>query len=235
MLLPIGNPASHQGASAAPKSLEGKLAVITGASRGMFPMFSLFKHKSTNSSTGIGATIAQKLASKGCAVVLNYSSPKSSSQCTSLATELENEHPVKCLAIQADMSSISGPAELIRMAKEHFPATSPFRVDIIVNNAGVVRNATIENTDPTSFDWMYQTNVRGPLLLVKAAMPYLPHERSGRVVNVSSISSTEGLVEQSVYAGTKAALEAMTRSWAREFSERCTVNAINPGPVATSM
>jgi NAD(P)-dependent dehydrogenase (short-subunit alcohol dehydrogenase family) len=82
---------------------------------------------------------------------------------------------------------------------------------------------------------MYRTNVLGPLLLMQAALPFLPHDRTARIVNVSSISSTEGFVGQSVYGGSKAALEAMTRTWARELASRGTVNAINPGPVKTDM
>ncbi|KAH8771180.1 hypothetical protein F5882DRAFT_179589 [Hyaloscypha sp. PMI_1271] len=82
---------------------------------------------------------------------------------------------------------------------------------------------------------MYRINVLGPLLLIQAALPYLPNDRSGRIVNLSSISSSEGFVGQSVYGGSKAALEAMTRTWARELAERCTVNAVNPGPVKTGM
>lgn len=133
------------------------------------------------------------------------------------------------------MGSIAGPADLIQLAKAQLHPESPFQVDIMINNAGVVRNAMVEDIDPPDFDWMYQVNVRGPLLLVKAAIPYLPHDRSGRIVNISSISSTEGFMEQSIYGGTKAALEAMTRTWSRELAERCTVNAINPGPVMTDM
>lgn len=70
---------------------------------------------------------------------------------------------------------------------------------------------------------------------MQAAQPHLPTDRSGRVVNLSSVSAGCGFVGQSVYGGTKAALEAMTRTWSRELSERCTVNAINPGPVLTPM
>lgn len=65
-------------------------------------------------------------------------------------------------------------------------------------------------------------------------MPYLPNDRSGRIVNMSSVSSSMGFASQSVYGGTKAALEAMTRTWARELAERATVNAVNPGPVKVS-
>ena len=70
---------------------------------------------------------------------------------------------------------------------------------------------------------------------MQAATPYLPTDRSGRVVNVSSVSASIGLIGQTVYGGSKAALEAMTRTWARELAENCTVNSINPGPVATDM
>ncbi len=75
----------------------------------------------------------------------------------------------------------------------------------------------------------------GPLLLLQAAQPYRPSDRSGRVVNLSSVSSATGFVGQSVYCGTKAALEAMTRTWARELADRSTVNAVNPGPVLGPM
>ena len=81
------------------------------------------------------------------------------------------------------------------------------------------------------FHQMYNVNVLAPLLLTQACEPYLPTDRSGRIVNVSSVSSAIGYPSQSIYAGTKAALEAMTRTWSRELAERCTVNCVNPGPV----
>jgi 3-oxoacyl-[acyl-carrier protein] reductase len=99
----------------------------------------------------------------------------------------------------------------------------------------VSKNNRIEDCTIEDYEWQYRVNVLGPLLLMQAALPYLPHDRTGRIVNVSSVSSSEGFVGQSVYGGTKAALEAMTRTWARELAERATVNAINPGPVATDM
>ncbi len=124
----------------------------------------------------------------------------------------------------------------MQAAHDHFsPLSGPFQIDIVVNNAGVASNAKIEDFRIEDYEWMYRINVLGPLLLIQALKPYLPHDRSGRVINVSSISSSEGFVGQSVYGGTKAALESMTRTWARELAERCTVNAINPGPVKTEM
>jgi 3-oxoacyl-[acyl-carrier protein] reductase len=177
------------------------------------------------------------LASKGASLILNYMSDISEEATTTLAKELEEQHGTRCFSIKADLGSSEGPSSLISAAREHFTNEDgdPFRIDILVNNAGVAKNSTIAQTTVEDFEWMYTVNVRGPLLLVKAVLPYFPRDRSARIVNVSSISSTEGFVEQSIYGGTKAALEAMTRTWARELAECGTVNAVNPGPVKTDM
>ena len=144
---------------------------------------------------------------------------------------------MQCFIVQADLGSPNGPAHIITSAKNHFshPKTGRFQIDILVNNAGVSKNLKIEECTISDWEWQYKINVLGPLLLMQAALPYLPHDRSGRIVNLSSVSSSEGFIGQSVYGGTKAALEAMTRTWARELAERATVNAINPGPVKTDM
>ncbi|TVY33670.1 L-xylulose reductase [Lachnellula occidentalis] len=201
------------------RPLEGKLAIVTGASR------------------GIGSSIAHNLASKGASIVLNYTSDSSSAVSAQLSETLTQEYGVQCFVIQADMGSPNGPAHIITSAKNHFshPKTGRFQIDILVNNAGVSKNLTVEECTISDWEWQYKINVLGPLLLIQAALPYLPHDRSGRIVNLSSVSSSEGFVGQSVYGGTKAALEAMTRTWARELAERATVNAINPGPVKTDM
>lgn len=135
------------------------------------------------------------------------------------------------------MGTENGPAHIIDIAVNHFshPKPKKFQLDIIVNNAGVAGKTKIEDCTCEEFARLYNVNVRGPLLLMKAALPYLPTDRSGRIVNVSSVSSSLGFEEDGMYGGTKAALEAMTRTWARELSERATVNAVNPGPVATDM
>ncbi|KAK2625294.1 hypothetical protein QTJ16_005663 [Diplocarpon rosae] len=199
--------------------LEGKLAIITGASR------------------GIGEAIAHNLASKGANLILNYTSDSSSKATSDLSSLLTDCYGVACLAVQADMGLPTGPAHLIATAKNRFshPKTGVFQIDILINNAGVSKNLTIAECTISDFEWQYKINVLGPLLLVQAALPYLPHDRSGRIINLSSVSSSQGFVGQSVYGGTKAALEAMTRTWSRELAERATVNAINPGPVKTDM
>ncbi|KAI1081274.1 short-chain dehydrogenase [Whalleya microplaca] len=200
------------------RTLEGKLAIITGASR------------------GIGEAIAEKLASYGANVVLGYTSPSSEAPTQELARKLSSTHNVQTLVVQADLGQVSGPEQLIAAAKAGMTKEGkPFQIDILINNAGVAHNNPLPDVTTEQFETSYRTNVLGPLLLTQASQPYLPHDRSGRIVNLSSVSSSTGFIEQSVYGGTKAALEAMTRTWARELAERATVNAVNPGPVLTSM
>lgn len=135
------------------------------------------------------------------------------------------------------MGSPSGPAYLIAAAKNNFshPKTGHFLINVIINNAGVAQNAPLESVTPESFTHIYTINVLGPILLLQAALPYLPYDRSGRIVNLSSVSASLGFRAQTLYGGSKAALESMTRTWSRELAERATVNAVNPGPVLTDM
>jgi 3-oxoacyl-[acyl-carrier protein] reductase len=186
---------------------------------------------------GIGAAIAENLASKGCNIILNYTSDSSADATARLRRELEQTYEVTCLDVKADMGAADGPRDLITVAKKSMsdPKTGEFQIDIVINNAGVAKDSRIEEIQVEDFERIYRINVLGPIRVMQAVLPYLPDDRSGRVVNVSSVSSSEGFIGQSVYGGTKAALEAMTRTWARELAERATVNAINPGPVKTDM
>ncbi|KAF7946418.1 hypothetical protein EAE96_009416 [Botrytis aclada] len=200
------------------RPLEGKLAVITGASR------------------GIGAAIAENLASKGANLVLNYTSNSSATLTSELSKKLEEKHSIKTFVVQADVSEKSGAETIISNTKSHFSGPSgKFQIDILVNNAGVSKNTPIPDITIDDFNWQYKINVLGPLLLLQAALDYLPHDRSGRIINLGSVSSSEGFWGQTVYGGTKAAVDAMTRTWARELHDRATVNSINPGPVKTDM
>lgn len=201
--------------------------------------FSQVIHSLTET-TGIGAAIAENLASKGCNLVLNYTSKSSTSLTKDLAKKLEAKYGIQTFGVQADLGTPQGPAALVATTRDRFLASPPspdarFQIDIIVNNAGVARNDKLADVKPADFDFTYHVNVLGPLLLMQAAAAHLPTDRSGRVVNLSSISADCGFLGQSVYGGSKAALEAMTRVWARELSERATVNAINPGPVEGPM
>lgn len=109
------------------------------------------------------------------------------------------------------MATETGPAQLVTSTKEFFAdsANGKFKIDIIINNAGVAGNDMLKEVTIDDFNRQYKTNVLGPLLLVQSAMDYLPTDRSGRIVNVSSVSATMGFPAQTVYGGTKAALECM--------------------------
>ncbi|KAL2114370.1 hypothetical protein VUR80DRAFT_8060 [Thermomyces stellatus] len=199
------------------RPLEGKLAIVTGASR------------------GIGIAIVEHLAGKGANLALCFTSASSKAPTESLAQTLQAKHNIRTCTAQADLGTPTGAATLVSTVKSAFATDGKFQIDIIINNAGVAYNNKLPDIQVPDFDISYKVNVLGPLLLMQAAQPHLPTDRSGRVVNVSSVSAGCGFVGQSVYGGTKAALEAMTRTWARELSENCTVNAVNPGPVLTEM
>lgn len=168
---------------------------------------------------------------------MNYTSDSSAETTSDLASALQSSHGIKAISVQADLGDPHGPAHLITAAKNHFShaKTGKFQIDIIINNAGVAGNTALEEVTAEAFTTIYTVNVLGPILLLQSALPYLPHDRSGRIVNLSSASASLGLRDQTVYGGSKAALESMTRTWSRELAERATVNAVNPGPVATDM
>lgn len=158
-----------------------------------------------------------------------------------LSEELSTSHQIHCSVVQANLSQAAEAASTIVEAAKgffnHYTSDSgkQLQVDILINNAGVSSNQYLNDSkqgpiEAAEFNRVYDVNVLAPLLLVQALEPYLPKDRSGRIVNVSSISSSIGYEGQSVYAGTKAAIEAMTRCWSRELATRCTVNAVNPGP-----
>jgi NAD(P)-dependent dehydrogenase (short-subunit alcohol dehydrogenase family) len=153
---------------------------------------------------GIGVAIARNLAGKGCNLILNYTSDSSAQAAEDLATELQNEHGIKAVCIQANVGSETGPKHLVESAKNHMqhPKTGKFQLDIIINNAGVSGNNLVANVDAEDFARQYNVNVRGPLFLLQAALSYLPNDRSGRIVNLSSVSSSLGFEAQSIYGGT---------------------------------
>ncbi|KAI9658028.1 MAG: hypothetical protein M1821_002688 [Bathelium mastoideum] len=219
------------------RSLEGKLAIVTGASRGRLLRRAAWKMR-LKYHQGIGAAIARVLASKGANTVIGFTSASSANLAAAFAAELQTSFQIKAVPVRADLTITSGPLLLIEEAKRAFsnPVTGAFVIDIIINNAGLgwmgaVGSISLEDDILP----MYSLNVFAPLLLLQAALPFLPLDRSGRIVNISSTSSSNGCADQSVYGATKAALEAMTRTWSRELCERATVNAINPGPVLTEM
>ncbi|KGO78119.1 Short-chain dehydrogenase/reductase SDR [Penicillium italicum] len=203
--------------------LEGKFGIVTGGSR------------------GIGEAIARNLAAKGCSLLLNFTSESSRGPTEALCSSLATTHNIKCESVQADLSKpTEAVTDIIGAAQKHFSTSGKLQIDILINNAGVsqdrnLNDATKGPIEAEHFNWHYAINVLAPLLLTQACAPFLPTDRSGRIVSISSISSSLGFVGQSIYGGTKAAIEAMTRTWARELADRATVNAVNPGPVVGDM
>ncbi|KAH7136061.1 short chain dehydrogenase [Dendryphion nanum] len=201
-----------------PRVFDGKLAIVTGASR------------------SFGAVCVEHFASRGANVVINYATDDSTPKAEALAKSFTDKYNVRALPVKADLSKPEAPQQLIDAAKSYFAhEDGSFQIDIIVNNAAVVNAQGVDVLDIDLFDATFNLNCKAPALLVKAAFPYLPHDRSGRIVNISSATTMWGVWWQTSYAGTKGALEAMTRVWARELAERCTVNSVAPGPMDTGL
>ena len=189
------------------KKLTGKVAIVTGASK------------------GIGAEIARELAAEGAAVVVNYSSSKEGAE--RVVGEI-TKRGGKAIAVKANLSNPAEVAGLFDETKKRFD-----RLDILVNNAGVYEFAPLESITPEHFHKQYDLNVLGLILATQQAVKHFG-SAGGSVVNISSVAATLAPATGSVYSGTKAAVNAITRSLAQELGARkIRVNAVNPGMVET--
>ena len=210
-------------------SLTGKIAIVTGGSR------------------GIGAGIAKGLAQRGAKVLITY-----------VASPAKAEEVVKTIkanggeaaAVKADCTDEGAPKIVVDAALKF-----DGHIDIIINNAGTGDEMYLHDATYEHFEKVVYTNMRFPMFLVQAALPYL--RKGGRIVNIGSVCAREGTTsyrteglpvtqvltfvagwpKNSVYCATKAALEAFARVWAVELGHKygVTVNNVNPGPVATDM
>jgi len=187
--------------------LKDKVAVVTGASK------------------GIGASIARHLAVEGAAVVVNYASSQAGAQ--QVVDEITRDGG-RAVAVQGDLTK---PADITRLFAEAKAAFG--RVDVLVNNAGVYEFASLDDVTEPHFRKQFDLNVLGLLLASKEAVAQFDGE-GGSIVNISSGASTLTPPNASVYSATKAAVDAITRSLAKELGPRkIRVNAINPGMVET--
>jgi 3-oxoacyl-[acyl-carrier protein] reductase len=179
----------------------------------------------TGASKGIGAAIAKQLAAEGAAVVVNYAASKDDAD--RVVAEIAR-HGGKAIAVQAD---VSRPAEIRRLLAETKKAFG--RLDILVNNAGVYEFAPLEDVTEEHFHKQFNLNVLGLILASKEAVRYFD-AAGGSIINISSAASTLAPPNASVYSATKAAVDAVTRSLAKELGPRnIRVNTINPGMVET--
>ena len=187
--------------------LEGKVAVVTGASK------------------GIGASIAKHLADEGAAVVVNYASSKQGAD--RVVAEITGEGG-RAVAVQADMSRHADIRRLFAEANKAFG-----RLDVLVNNAGIYELAPLAEVTAEHFHRQFDLNVLGLILASQEAVKYFGLA-GGSIVNISSVVATLAPATVSVYGATKAAVDAVTRSLAKELGPRkIRVNSINPGVVET--
>lgn len=189
------------------QKLAGKVAVVTGASK------------------GIGASIALHLAAEGAAVVVNYATSKEGAD--RVVTEIVRQGG-KAVAVQANLAEQADIQRLFAETKRVFGT-----LDILVNNAGVYEFAALEEITAEHFHKMFDLNVLGLILASQEAVK-LFGPSGGSIINISSVASTLAPPTTAVYSGTKAAVDAVTKSLAKELGPRhIRVNAINPGMVET--
>ena len=187
--------------------LTGKVAVVTGASK------------------GIGAAIAKELAAHGASVVVNYASSKEGAE--KVVAEIKKAGG-SAIAVGG---SVAKAAEIDSLFAETKKAYG--KLDILVNNAGVYQFAPLEAVTEESIALMYNTNVTGLILATKTAVALFPAE-GGSIINIGSVASDQTPPMSVVYAGTKGAVDAITRVLAKELGPRkIRVNGLNPGPVVT--
>lgn len=180
----------------------------------------------TGGAKGIGKAIALKFASEGANIVLNYRSTS--------PEEVKNEIEamgVKCLTVQADVSNTEQAQKLVDEAIAEFGG-----VDVLVNNAGITRDTLLMRMKEEDFDAVINTNLKGCFNMMKAVNKIMMKQRSGAIINMSSVIGLAGNIGQVNYAASKAGVLGMTYSVAKELAARnITCNAIAPGMIATDM
>lgn len=190
--------------------LDGKAALVTGASR------------------GIGAEIAKQLAKEGARVAVNYSGSQSK------AEEVVNEIIAaggQAFAIQASVSDAENVTDMVKQTIEQFGS-----VDILVNNAGITRDNLLMRMKESEWDDVIDTNLKGVFLCTKAVTRQMMKQRAGKIINIASIVGVSGNAGQANYVAAKAGVIGLTKTTAKELASRhINVNAIAPGFITTEM
>lgn len=190
--------------------LNGKVALVTGAGR------------------GIGRAIAIKLASCGATVIVNYSGSREKAEETA---ELIRNAGGEAEAVQCDVSDFEACAALAKSVLEKYK-----RLDILVNNAGITRDGLIMRMSEDDFDAVIETNLKGAFNMIHHFSRNFLKQKSGKIINISSVSGIMGNAGQANYSASKAGLIGLTKSVARELASRgICVNAVAPGFIATDM
>lgn len=188
--------------------LDGKVAIVTGASK------------------GIGASIAEELAAEGASVVVNYASSRQGGEAV---VERITKAGGKAVAVGADVSKPEDISKLIEETKKAFGG----KIDVLVNNAGVYGMTPIGQITPEEFHRQFNLNVLGLLLTTQAALPNFP-ESGGSIINIGSAVARNAMAGMAVYSATKGAVDSLTVALAKELgAKQIRVNSLNPGPVTT--
>ncbi|KAL8927003.1 MAG: hypothetical protein Q9208_002548 [Pyrenodesmia sp. 3 TL-2023] len=193
-------------------SLSGRVAIVTGGSR------------------GIGAAIAQELAKRGAKVAITYTSSNSERGLDGIIQEIEALDVGSAIKIKADLRSLDAPRKIVKETQAAFGE----HIDILVNNAGTDFTKPLLEITSEDFTHVYSLNVLAVLLMAQAVIPYL--RSAGRIINIGSVAARGGFPAASLYCSSKAAVEGLSRVLAAELgSKGHTVNTVNPGPVRTEM
>lgn len=190
--------------------LTGKIALVTGGAR------------------GIGKAIAMKLAQQGAAVIVNYSGSEEKARET---VEEILKAGGQAESMQCDVSDFASCENLAKAVLEKYG-----RLDILVNNAGITRDGLIMRMSESDYDAVLDTNLKGAFNMIRHFSKAFLKQRSGRIINISSVSGVMGNAGQANYSASKAGLIGLTKSVARELASRgICVNAVAPGFIATDM
>ncbi len=191
-------------------SLEGQVALVTGASR------------------GIGAVIGHRLSQAGARVGVNY---RTSREAAARVVEAITAGGGDALLVEGDVSQEASAEAAVTRVVDHWG-----RIDILVNNAGITRDRLLLRMTPDDWDQVLDVNLRGAFLCTRFVMPHLIRQRQGRIINISSVVGISGNPGQANYAAAKAGLIGFTKAVAREVASRqVTVNALAPGFITTGM
>lgn len=188
----------------------GRTALVTGGSR------------------GIGRAIAVRLAQEGCDVAIVYAGNEQAARQTAQMVE---EHGRRSLCLRCDVSDPEQSRKAVEQVLEAFG-----KIDILVNNAGIVRDALVMSMTEEDFEQVVRTNLNGAFYMIKNTYRQFVRRRTGRIINISSVSGVMGNAGQANYAAAKAGLIGLTKSVAKELAGRnITCNALAPGFVRTDM